>query len=395
MLSWARRAIHRRETEVADTSDTAAREPDDTPKTDQPGLDRLRDAVANRPWRRLSGIASLRRDALAGLSSAISNVPDGMANGALVGVNPVHGLYATILGPGVGGLLSSTQLMMITTTAAASLSTSQALGDLEGEARAGALFAMVVLVGAFQILFGLLRLGHLIRFVSYSVTTGFLSGVSVLLILNQLPTVTGYEGTSGKGLAGTIDLLLNPDRVDLLSLSFAALTLALAVLLPLTRLSKLGRLAAIVIPSVLVALLGLDSVTAVRDVGEVPRGFPIPALPSLSELTPDVITGAMAVAVIILVQGAGVSQRRAQSRRVPPKHVARLHCPGRGQRRLGSLPWPAGRGLRREADADIRPEHDILTCSFRSGRAAGAEPYRPDGMLTSVVAREEGAEACE
>ena len=113
------------------SSEDSASEPGSA--TNLPGLSELRDAVANRLLPRLPGFAALRRDGLAGLSSAISNVPDGMANGVLVGVNPVYGLYATMMGPAVGGLLSSTQLMLITTTAAASLSTSQALGGLQGE----------------------------------------------------------------------------------------------------------------------------------------------------------------------------------------------------------------------------------------------------------------------
>jgi sulfate permease, SulP family len=208
----------------------------------------------------------------------------------------------------VGGLLSSTQLMMITTTAAASLSTSEALGGLQGGARAGALFVMVILIGAFQVLFGLLRLGRLIRFVSYSVTTGFLSGVSVLLILNQLPVVTGKEAPGSNRITQTLNLLLDPGGVNLPSLALAVLTLVLAVLLPRTPLSNFGRLVAIVIPSVFVVLFGLNGVEIVRDVGEIPRGIPTPVLPSLSDVTPDVITGALAVAVIILVQGAGVSQ---------------------------------------------------------------------------------------
>lgn len=281
---------------------------EDDPAVDQPGLGELRDAVANRGWPKLPGFAALRRDGLAGLSSAISNVPDGMANGVLVGVNPVYGLYATIMGPAVGGLFSSTQLMIITTTAAASLSTSQALGGLQGNERAEALFVLVMLAGAFQILFGLVGLGRLIRFVSYSVTTGFLSGVSVLLILNQLPVVTGYEPAGGNRIAQTFDLLLNLGQISLRSLLLAALTLALAVLLPRTPLGNFGRLAAIAIPSLLVALVGLSDVEIVKDVGEIPQGVPLPVWPSLWSLNLDVVTGALAVAVVILVQGAGVSQ---------------------------------------------------------------------------------------
>src|SRR5437764_6896313 len=68
---------------------------------------------------------------------------------------------ATMMGPVVGGLFSSTQLMVITTMAAASLSANQALGVLQGGERADALFLIVMLAGIFQILFGLVGLGRL------------------------------------------------------------------------------------------------------------------------------------------------------------------------------------------------------------------------------------------
>src|SRR6187455_3039224 len=59
------------------------------------------------------GRGTLRKDLLAGLPGAISAVPDGMASSVLVGVNPVHGLYASIFGPIGGGLTASTHLMVI------------------------------------------------------------------------------------------------------------------------------------------------------------------------------------------------------------------------------------------------------------------------------------------
>ena len=78
----------------------------------------------NGPVRRwLGSIApdrgTLKDDALAGLPGAIGSVPDGMASSVLTGVNPVHGLYASFAGPTVGGLATSTNLMVITTTSAA------------------------------------------------------------------------------------------------------------------------------------------------------------------------------------------------------------------------------------------------------------------------------------
>jgi sulfate permease, SulP family len=279
------------------------------PEVNQPGLRELREAVANHLARRMPSRASLREDGIAGLNSAVSSVPDGMASGILVGVNPIFGLYACMVGPIAGGIFSSTRLMIIATTSAASLSAGQALGGLQGEARENALFLMVVLIGVLQIVFGLVRTGKLTRFVSYSVMTGFILGIAVLTILSQLPTISGYQPTAGNNkVTQTFNLLSNLDRVNPWTLATAAITLGLAIVLPRTRLGNFGRLAAIIIPSVLVALFGLNSVAVVRDVGQIPSGIPMPHFPSLSALSFEVITGAFAVAVITLVQGAGVSQ---------------------------------------------------------------------------------------
>ena len=300
------------------------------PEVNQPGLRELREAVANH-LARLPSRASLREDGIAGLNSAVSSVPDGMASGILVGVNPIYGLYACMVGPIAGGIFSSTRLMIIATTSAASLSAGQALGALQGEARDNALFLMVVLIGALQIVFGLVRTGQLTRFVSYSVMTGFIIGIAVLTILSQLPTISGYQPTAGNNkVTQTFNLLSNLDRLNPWSLATAGITLVLAILLPRTKLGNFGRLAAIVVPSVLVALFGLNSVAAVRDVGEIPSGIPMPHLPSLSGLSFEVLTGAFAVAVITLVQGAGVSQsvpnpngsRRSMSRDFVAQGVA-------------------------------------------------------------------------
>lgn len=272
-----------------------------------PGLRELRDAVANYAAEYLPRPPRLRRDGTAGLSVAVANVPDGLANGLLVGVNPIFGLYATMVGPLVGGLFSSTRLMVVTATAAASLTAGQALAPVAPEARESALFLMVLVVGLLQVAAGLLRLGRLTRFVSFSVTTGFLTGVAVLLVLSQLPTLAGYEAEGGNRITQTVDLLTHVGEIQPASLAVGGLALMLAVLLPRTPLGNAGRLVAIAVPSILLALLALDQVETVRDVGEIPRGLPTPVMPSFVNLL-DVLTGAFAVALVILVQGAGVSQ---------------------------------------------------------------------------------------
>jgi SulP family sulfate permease len=167
---------------------------------------------------------------------------------------------------------------------------------------------MVVLVGVFEVVLGLFGLGRLTRFVSYSVMTGLLLGIAFLIVLSQLPAVTGYSPASGSTLDRTAELLANLDRVHVPSLGVGLLALVLAMTLLRTRLGGLGTLAAIAVPSALAAVLGLDDVTLVRDVGDIPRGFPAVFVPSLSLITADVVSGALAVATILLVQSAGVSQ---------------------------------------------------------------------------------------
>ena len=288
---------------------------DADPEVDQPGLGQLRAAVATQARRQLSNFAglprgaALRQDGLAGLNSALSSVPDGMASGILAGVNPIYGLYACMVGPIVGGIFSGTHLMVVATTSASALAAGQTLSALPpGPARDNALFVLVILIGVFQILFGVLRLGRFVRFVSYSVMTGFIIGIAVLTILSQLPTITGYDPQGNNKVTQTLDILANAGQINFLSLALAVLTLVLAVVLPLTKLGNFGRLLAIVVPSVVVALFQLSSVQIVRDVGEIPQGVPTPSIPSFFDVTLNVVTGALAVAAIILVQGAGVSQ---------------------------------------------------------------------------------------
>ena len=279
----------------------------DEPEIDQPELSALREAVINylpkSPPRSL-----VRRDGLAGLTAALASVPDGMACGLLAGVNPLYGLYACMAGPIAGGLFASSQLMIVATTSAAALMAGQALADVPSDERDSAVFTMVILVGIFQLVFGFLGLGRLTRFVSYSVMTGFVIGIAVLTILTQLATVTGYTTAGDNRVAEVLDLVAHLDKVQPLTLATAILALVLVIVLPRTRLKTVGTLVAIAVPSALVALFQFETVETVKDMGDIPSGFPSFFVPSFTYLTFDVVSGALAISVIILIQGAGVSQ---------------------------------------------------------------------------------------
>jgi sulfate permease, SulP family len=258
------------------------------------------------PWTR-----SLRRDwrhwradVLAGLPGAVSSVPDGMATAVLAGVNPVHGLY----GPTVGGFSSSTRLMVVGTTSAAALAAGSTVADIDPEHRADALFLLTVLAGLVALAAGLMHLGRYTRFVSHSVMLGFLSGVAVNIVAGQIADLTGADADGSYPLAKAVSVLTHPSRIELPSLLVGLAAIAILVLLARTRLSVIGALVALLVPTIVVVLGGLDEVARVSDAGPIPQGIPLPHLPDLGLLSFDLVIGAFAVAAIVLVQGAGVSE---------------------------------------------------------------------------------------
>ena len=265
-----------------------------------------------RPERRF-----LRADLLAGLPGAISSVPDGMAAAVLVGVNPVQGLYAGFAGPIAGGLSSSTRLMVITTTSAAALAAGSALQGVPADQRPGAVLLLALMVGVALVAAGLAKIGRYTRFVSYSVMIGFLTGISVNIVCGQVADLTGAQAKGGFPLAKAINVLTHPANIDLASLLTGLGALAILVLLARTRLAMVSALVALVIPTVVVMLAGLDSVARVGDAGDIPRGIPIPQLPDFGNFSFSLVTGALAVAAIVLVQGAGVAEAAPNSDGTP------------------------------------------------------------------------------
>jgi SulP family sulfate permease len=261
-----------------------------------------------RPWLRSikPDRRSFGKDALAGLPGAISSVPDGMASAVLVGVNPVHGLYASFAGHVAGGLTSSTRMMVITTTTAAALAAGSAVSGLDADQRPKALFLLTVMAGLVMVAAGVLRLGRYTRFVSHSVMSGFLTGVAVNIICGQLGDLTGFAAEGPNSVAKAFDVLTHPGDVNVASLLTGLGALVLLLGLARTRVNTVSALLALVIPTLMVVLTGIE-VTRVSDEGAIPRSLLVPALPDLSLISVDLVVNAVAIAVIVLVQGAGVS----------------------------------------------------------------------------------------
>jgi SulP family sulfate permease len=212
-----------------------------------------------------------------------------------------------IVGTTVAAFVTASVFMNVDSTSATALTAGEALAGVTSEEHLGYLVVLGLLVGLFMLVFGLLKLGFLVRFVSNAVMTGFLSGLGVLTVLGQVGDLTNYYSEAGNKVFRAIDTFLHFGQIDLPTLFIGLATIVTIVLVERTPLKRYAYLVALALVTILVPLLGLESVTLVGDTTNIPRTIPIPHLPQLS-LVPSLILPALAIALIALVQAAGVSQ---------------------------------------------------------------------------------------
>ncbi|MEA2115645.1 MAG: SulP family inorganic anion transporter [Thermodesulfobacteriota bacterium] len=245
-------------------------------------------------------------DVRTGLVMALISVPGGLANGLLAGVNPVFGLYSIIAGTTVAAFFTSSVIMNVDSTSATALATLETLSGIPAEQHLSYLVVLGLLVGFFMLVIGLLKLGFLVRFISNAVMTGFLSGLGILTVLGQVGDLTGFSSEKGNRIFKLIDTINNWPEILPAPLMVGLVTILIIVIINRTHFEKYSLLAAVLLTTLLVALANFSSVSLVGDVTRIPRSLPSLHLPDIS-LIPSMALPALTIAVIALVQAAGVS----------------------------------------------------------------------------------------
>jgi SulP family sulfate permease len=252
-------------------------------------------------------------DLTAGTTTALVTIPDGLASAILAGVNPVHGLYGLMVGTPIAALTLSSQFMFVANTGAIAVAVGDALGGYHGtEQQVMALVTLTVLVGLFQLLLGVLKLGWITRYVSNAVLVGFMTGIAILIILGQIPNLTGYESEFSNKVIASIDTLFHPGFWHLPTVFVSLVTLGLIIILTRTRIAKVNMIIALIIASIIANFYNqlyeeIGSVELIGDIAKIPEGFPQPTLPDFS-LVLTMIAPAMAIGLVGLIQAAGVSR---------------------------------------------------------------------------------------
>ncbi|MBD3257736.1 STAS domain-containing protein [candidate division GN15 bacterium] len=192
-----------------------------------------------------------RLDLVGGLTVALVLVPQSMAYAQLAGLPPYYGLYAAFLPPMIAALFGSSRQLATGPVAVVSLMTATALEPI---ATAGSeqyvLYAILLalLVGLFQLLLGVLRLGLVVNFLSHPVVGGFTNAAAIIIATSQLSKVFGVVVEKGEHHYETVWRVVVAAVEHIHWPTFGFALLAFAIMIILRRVNR--RL-----PNVLVAVL--------------------------------------------------------------------------------------------------------------------------------------------
>ncbi len=226
---------------------------------------------------------NLRGDLFGGLTAAIVALPLALAFGVASGAGAIAGLYGAIFTGFFAALFGGTPSQVTGPTGPMTVVMATVFTKLMAdnpESGMAMAFTAVMLSGVFQILFGILRLGQFITLMPYTVVSGFMSGIGVIIVALQLAPLLGFpaQSTVLGGLQQLPEALGNPDPI---AAGLGVLTLAIVF-------GWSGKLAKIV-PSPLIALIVCTLISIlifpnsdIARIGEIPQGFPQLQLPRLN-----------------------------------------------------------------------------------------------------------------
>ncbi len=202
-------------------------------------------------WFRDYGWGPFKIDLVAGLTVALVLIPQSMAYAQLAGLPAHYGLYASFLPPMIAALFGSSRQLATGPVAVVSLMTSASLEPLAASGSQGFIgyaILLALMVGVFQLVIGVLRLGVVVNFLSHPVVNGFTNAAALIIATSQLSKIFGVSVESAEHHYETVFRVVSAAThwTHLPTLGMAAL--AFTVMLGVRRLNP--RL-----PSVLIAVV--------------------------------------------------------------------------------------------------------------------------------------------
>lgn len=242
------------------------------------------------------------KDLVSGIIVAIIALPLSIALALASGVNPEQGIYTAIVAGFLISFLGGSRVQIAGPTAAFATIVAGivAKNGMEG------LIAATIVAGIFLILMGILRLGSLIRFIPYTITTGFTAGIAVTIIIGQVKDFLGLTFTTSP--IETMDKVkaigMSITTINFMALVIGLLALVIQIVWPKIKgLNKIpGSLIAVVVTAALVKCLDLN-VNTIGDLYDISSKIPTPALPKMSlKIFRDVVPDAFTIAILAAIE---------------------------------------------------------------------------------------------
>ena len=253
-------------------------------------------------------LKNIRGDVLGGLTAAVVALPLALAfgNAALGPGGAIYGLYGAVVVGFLAALFGGTPSQVsgptgpMSVTVAGVVASLAAVGvprDLSAGEILPLVMAAVVIGGLFQILFGLLRLGKYITLVPYSVVSGFMSGIGVIIITLQIGPLLGIS-TRG-GVLESLSTLVNNFSPNGSAIAVAAMTLAIVFLTPrkISQWVPSPLLALLIVTPLSILLFGDSSLDRIGAIPEGGLSLSLPD-PSLGNFFPIILKAGLVLAVL-------------------------------------------------------------------------------------------------
>lgn len=237
------------------------------------------------------------KDVISGIIVAIIALPLSIALAIASGVTPECGLYTAIIAGFFISLLGGSRVQIGGPTAAFVVII---YGIVEQFGLDGLIVA-TILAGIFLIIMGICRFGSLIKYIPYTITTGFTCGIGVSLLVGQLKDFLGLsiKSVPSEFIEKIGAYIKNISTIDVTTVLIGVLSLAILILFPLITDKIPSSLVAIIVTTLVVKFAGLNVNTIGSVYGELSSSLPLPHIPSVTfEMLQSLISPAFTIALL-------------------------------------------------------------------------------------------------
>lgn len=243
---------------------------------------------------------TFRQDVVSGLVIGVMLIPQSMGYAVLAGLPPEFGLYASIFPPLLYALLGTSNKISIGPVALDAvliLSGLSVLAEPGSDQYLQLAVELTLLVGLIQFLFGVLRFGFIVNFLSYPVVVGYTSAAALIIIGSQLQSLTGVHVNSSNVLELAWQLLLNISNWHGITVGISLVSLAF-IFFCKRHVPKLPNALILLVSTMLLSGLFHAGQAGVEVINSVPSGFPALHFPEidfakLGQLLPVAFTVAL------------------------------------------------------------------------------------------------------